>query len=351
MHDLHGPDAKTARRRLGAVLAAATLAAAAWATTPGAGAAATFNLKCATATINDTQHELCKRFVAHLEKVSNGRIKGQVFPASQIGSIPRMIEGVQLGTIEAWVGPPEFLVGLDPRFQVLTAPYLFNDLDHAYRVLNDREFLDKFLKMGEDKGLKGMALVPYAPASFCTRTPVRTPDDMKGKKYRVLATPIETATMAALGATGVPMPLGEVLPALQQGAVDGVESGLTVFTTFKYYDVAKWHTNTNHYTITSILTVSKKWYDTLPADLQKAVLEAGPAVHAELLDWAKNFYNEAVKLWKEKTKDGWIELTPEQRAAFHQRMQGVDEKVAQQLPGVKEWLDLLRAKAKQHLKS
>ena len=326
-------------------------AAAALAAAPRPGHTATIPFKCALATINDVQHEWCKRYGARLEKRSNGQIKPQIFPANQLGLTPRQIEGIQLGTIEAVIVPPDFLVGVDPRFQVLTAPYLFNDMDHAYRVINDKEFLDKFLALAESKGIKGVSLIPYGPAGFCTRSPVRTPDDMKGKKFRVLATPIETAMMAAAGATGVPMPLGEVLPALQQGALDGVESALTVFTTFKYYDVAKWHTNTNHYLITSLGFVSKKWYDGLSPELQRVVVEEGRAVHAELLDWTKNFYNEGVKTWKEKTKDGWIELTAEQRAAFHQRLQGVDEKVAAQIPGVKEWLDLLRAKSKQHLKS
>jgi TRAP-type C4-dicarboxylate transport system substrate-binding protein len=338
-------------RSLTAALTAALLAAAAtWGIAAAPGEAATITFKCSTATLNDVQHEWCKRYGARLEKRSNGRIKAQTFPANQLGSIPRQIEGVQLGTIESWIGPPEFLVGIDSRFQVLTAPYLFNDMDHAYRVINDREFLDKFLVLAEGKGVKGVSLIVYGPAGFNSRTPVRTPDDLRGKKIRVLATPIETAMMAALGATGVPMPLGEVLPALQQGALDGVESSLTVFTTFKYYDVAKWHTNTNHYTITSIATVSKKWYDGLPADLQRAVVEEGRAVHAELLDWTKNFYNQGVTVWKEKTKDGWIELTAEQRAAFRKPMEGVDEKVAGQVAGVKEWLDLLRAKSKQHAK-
>jgi len=352
MGDRHGPFRHSVTRgRLAACLGAAALAAAAWVSAPRSGEAASITFKCSTATINDVQHELCKRYVARLEKRTNGVIKGQTFPASQIGSIPRMIEGVQLGTIEGWIGPPDFLVGVDPRFQVLTAPFLFNDMDHAFRVLNDQEFRDKFLVMAEGKGLKGVSLIPYGPASFVSRTPIRTPDDMKGKKYRVLATPIETAMVAALGATGVPMPLGEVLPALQQGAVDGVQSALTVFTTFKYYDVVKYHANTNHYVITSIMTVSKKWFDTLPADLQKAVVEEGAAVQPELLPWTKNFYEEAVKVWKDKTKEGWIELTPEQRAAFRQRMEGVDEKVAAQVPGVKEWLDLLRAKSKQHVRN
>src|SRR5262249_46170534 len=156
----------------------------------------------------------------------------------------------------------------------------------------------------------------YGPAGFANRTPIRTPDDMKGKKFRVLATPIEMAMVSALGATGVPMPLGEVLTALQQGAIDGSESAITVFTTFKYFDVVKYYTNTHHYFITSISTVSKKWFDGLPPDIQRIVVEEGRAVHAELLEWDKDFNRAAVNLWKEKTKDGLIELTPEQRAAF-----------------------------------
>jgi TRAP-type transport system periplasmic protein len=312
------------------------------------GEAATFHLKCATATINDVQHELCKRFIARLEKRTNGAIQGQVFPASQLGSIPRMIEGVQLGTIEAWVGPPEFLVGVDARFQALTAPYLFNDVDHAYRVINDEEFLGKFLVLGEGKGVKGASLVIYGPAGFNTRVPVHAPDDLRGKKIRVLATPIEMAMMAALGATGVPMPLGEVLPALQQGALDGAETSLPVLVAFKYYDVAKWYVKTDHYVITAMLAISKKWYDTLPVTVQQTLLEEGRALHAELLDWTKNFYNEGVLTWKEQTKDSFVELTTDQRAAFRQRLEGVDQQVAAQVPGLKEWLDLLRTKAKQH---
>jgi TRAP-type transport system periplasmic protein len=245
-------------------------------------------------------------------------------------------------------GPPEFLVGVDPRFQALSAPYLFNDVDHAYRVINDQEFLDKFLAMAEGKGIKGAGLVIYGPAGFNTRVPMHAPDDLRGKKIRVLATPIETAMMAALGATGVPMPLGEVLPALQQGTLDGAETSLTVLVTFKYYDVAKWYVKTDHYVITTMLAISKKWYDTLPVTLQQIVMEEGRAVHAELLDWTKNFYNEGVQIWKEQTKGSFVELTPDERAAFRKRMEGVDQQVAAQVAGLKEWLDLLRVKAKQY---
>ena len=72
-------------------------------------------MKLSTATINDTQHEWLKRFAALVEKDSGGKIKAEIYPASQLGSIPRQIEGVQFGSIQGWMGPPEFLVGVDLR--------------------------------------------------------------------------------------------------------------------------------------------------------------------------------------------------------------------------------------------
>jgi len=145
--------------------------------------------------------------------------------------------------------------------------------------------------------------------------------------------------------TGILGPLG---PGAQRTAhaTDGVKSGLAVFTTFKYYDVAKFHTNTNHYFITSIGTVSKKWFDAQPPEIQRAILEETRAVHAELLDWTKNFYQTAVNTWKEKTKEGWIELTADQRTAFQKQLEGVDGKVAQEVPALREWLDFVCARAR-----
>src|SRR5262245_14523539 len=92
-----------------------------------------FVMKIGLATINDTQHEWVRRFVAAVEKDSNGRIKGEIYPASQLGPIPRMIEGVQFGSIQAWIGPPEFLVGVDVRYEALSAPGLMNDFDQIDR--------------------------------------------------------------------------------------------------------------------------------------------------------------------------------------------------------------------------
>ena len=90
-------------------------------------ASAEFVMKIGTATINETQHQFMKFYKEALEKASDGRIEVQIYPASQLGPIPREIEGVQLGSIQGYVGPVDFYVGLEPRYGVFSAPMLFRD--------------------------------------------------------------------------------------------------------------------------------------------------------------------------------------------------------------------------------
>jgi TRAP-type transport system periplasmic protein len=94
-----------------------------------------FVMKIATATLNDGNHEWMKRFASAIETKSRGRIKGELYPASQLGSIPRQIEGTQLGSIQMCLHPPEFFVGIDPRFELLSAAGLFESEQHAIRTI------------------------------------------------------------------------------------------------------------------------------------------------------------------------------------------------------------------------
>jgi len=326
-----------------AALAAALLALTAVA--PPVHAGTTF--KCAMGTINDVQHEWCKRFIARIEKASSGLIAGQIFPAGQLGSTSQLVQGVQLGTIEAVLTPPEFLIGLDPRFMVLTSPYLFDSMDHAHRVLNDREFRDRFTTLAESKGVIGVSLFVYGPAGIALRTPLHGPDDVKGKKLRINATPIERAMMTALGASGVPLGLGEALTAVQQGTVDGVQSALPAIANLKFFESAKYYATTNHFFITSMAFVNKRWLDGLPAAVKTAVLDEGRAIQPEILDVAKEKIAAAETTWKQGSKDGWLDLTADQRQAFRNRLEGVDARVIQENPAVKDLVELLRRKSKE----
>jgi TRAP-type transport system periplasmic protein len=303
-------------------------------------AAQTYTLKIGNATINDVQHEWQKRWGGRVEKRAGGRIKVEIYPASQIGSIPRMIEGLQLGTLEAWIGPPEFVVGHDVRFQTLGAPGIFQDMEHAYRVLADARFRETTLALGEAKGLKGVSLIVYGPTTYTTRKPIRKLDDFKGLKIRVFASPMQTLAVARLGGTAAPMPLDEVLPALQRGAIDGNRTGITISTAFKYYDIVKTLTETHDAMVTSIAMVSKPWYDKLPPDLQKILMEEGEAVQKELFDWTVDFNNASRKIWTDKGGE-LIKLPPADQAEMMKRLATVGDEVVATQPRLKEIYDMM----------
>ena len=92
-------------------------------------------MKFATLTINDVQHEFIKMYKAELEKVTNNRIRVDIYPAGQLGNAQRQSEGIRLGTIEAATGPGELFVGADPRFQGVAMAGLFKDRDHVRRAI------------------------------------------------------------------------------------------------------------------------------------------------------------------------------------------------------------------------
>ena len=305
-------------------------------------------MKLATATLNDAQHEWMRRFAVAIEKNSNGRIKAEIYPASQLGAIPRMIEGTQLGSIQIWVGPPEFLIGVDPRFEILSAPGLFQSDQQVVKTVTDPEFSKTFLSIGTNKGLIGASLFLTGPMVFDMRTPVRTLADLKGKKVRVLASPFQTEQLARLGATGVPMTLGDVLPALQQGTLDGAMGALPVFSALQYYDSAKYMTETGQAYIMSTAFVSKKWFDGLPPDLQALIMTTSKQAGAEAIPWALDFLVQQRKVWVDKGGEV-IALSPADHAELMQKMSTIGDDIVKTKPELKPLWDLLNATAKRSL--
>lgn len=302
-------------------------------------------MKIGTATLNDAQHEWMKRFAAAVEQDSKSRIKVEVYPASQLGSIPRMIEQTQFGSIQGWVGPPEFLSGVDMRYEVLSAPGLFKDMAHANRAIQDPEFNAAFLSLGANKGLKGVGVFLSGPLAFVARKPLHSVDDLAGMKIRVLSAPLQMEQIRALKATPVPMSLGEVLPALQQGTLDSVMSDIPVFYPMKYYSVAKYLLETSHAILTSMTVVSKTWLDALPPDLQKVVIDDGQNVSRDIYQFSVDQVNEGY--------DGWVNaggeitrLDPKAHDALMAQLQPLGAQVTSKNPDEKKLFDLLLATAK-----
>jgi TRAP-type C4-dicarboxylate transport system substrate-binding protein len=295
----------------------------------------TYVMKFTLPTLNDPSHMFAKSYAAALERDSGGRIKTEIYPASQLGAIPRQIEGVQFGAIQCAVIPPEFFVGVDERFEVMAAPGLVDSLQHGERLAADPAVLKVMLGLGANKGLHGVALFMNAPSSLIAKAPIRHLADFKGKKIRVLASPFQSRAVERLGATPVAMTLGDVLPAIQQGAIDGAIGGIVVWTPMHFQDAAKYVTETGQPAVYAIAEVSKTWYDSLPADLQKIIDSDAVTEQAAITPVAIDIVNKSRKGWTDSGGE-LISLPPDEQAAMMKTFSSVAADVSSAKPALSE---------------
>ncbi len=275
----------------------------------------TYTMKITLPTLNDPSHVFAKAYAAALEKDSGGRIKVEVYPASQLGAIPRQIEGTQFGSIQCAIIPPEFFVGVDERFELMAAPGLVDNIDHGQRLAADPEVKKLMLSLGANKGLHGVALFQNSPSSVVEKAPIRHLADFKGKKIRVLASKFQTTPLEKLGATPVAMTLGDVVPALQQGAIDAAVGGIVVFTPMHFNDAAKYVTETGQPAVYVIAEVNKAWYDALPPDLQKIVDDDAAAGQTAIAPVAHDIVEKSRKGWVDSGGE-LISLPPDEQASY-----------------------------------
>jgi TRAP-type C4-dicarboxylate transport system substrate-binding protein len=177
------------------------------------------------------------------------------------------------------------------------------------------------------------------------RRPFRTLDDLKGKKIRVLASQFQTEQMARLGAVGVPLSLSDVLPALQQGTVDGAVGTVQLFSALSYYDTVKYANETGHAYVFSIVTLSRKWFDALPHDLQTMLVSTAEETGSEINVWEIDFMAQQRKVWT--AKGGELDaLSPADHAEMMTKTRAVSEDVVKAKPDLKPMWDELVTAAK-----
>jgi len=252
----------------GLVLAGALAAA------TGAAQAQQFTMKISSPTANDVSTEWMATVKKGIESRSGGKIKVELYLANQLGQLPATVEGVALGTIEMTLPAVGFLVGLEPRFEVFDIPGIFDSVQHAMQVLTDPEIRNRLSSFGASKGIEPLTTYVNGPLMLLSHKPVKTLADFKGQKIRAPGgAPIQMDPLRRLGALPLSMPLGEVLPAMQNRAIDGTEAGFAVFTSFKYYDVAKSLTALPHSFLVASGVVNRKWLKSLGPDLEAVVRE------------------------------------------------------------------------------
>jgi TRAP-type C4-dicarboxylate transport system substrate-binding protein len=291
-------------------------------------------MKLANATINDVQHEWQKLFVVALQKRVGDKVKTEIYPASQLGAIPRMVEGVALGTIESFITPTSFVTTVDPKFQIFDVPGLFVSPEHLKAVIHDPAYRDHFETMFLDRGVRVIGAIYNSPTIVLFKKPAPTLADMKGLKVRTFASPLQLEPMKSIGTIPVPLALTEVIPQLQSGGIDGVLAGMPILTAFKYYDVAKYVTDLNFTMIVSVNLVNENWFKAQPKDIQDAIRAAGREAEEQSFAWGVDNIKKSYDLWK-ANKGEVLNLPPAEQAKMMADFVALGTKIVEQNPAAK----------------
>lgn len=301
-------------------------------------------IKLTNCTRNDPGQELMEMMKKGMDESSGGRLSVKLFGGCQLGSMQRMIEGVQLGTLEMTVTPTAFAVSVDPNFQVPDAPGHLKDVHHAHRAYRVPAFRQKFMDLAKPKGMTMVNIWAYSPTAYASHRPIRTLDDFKGLKVRVLATKTETALMSGVGASGVPIDFAELLPALERRTVDAVRSSIVVMAALKYYDVAKNVTPIDDGMITQATLVNTAFFNRLPQDLRDIILKVASDVETKIPDVTAAFGARAEARWKEGGGSVW-HLSESDKAEFNRRARAVGDEYLASNPETREVYALFKEAA------
>jgi TRAP-type C4-dicarboxylate transport system substrate-binding protein len=233
-----------------------------------------FTMKLSLPTINDILHEYYKQVKAGIERRTGGKVAVQIYPANQLGQLPAIVEGVALGTVEAGAAANGFWVSLEPRFQVLDAPGLYDSVIHGNKMMNDPEIRARMITWGADKGIEMLTPCFYSPLMLLTHKGVRAVADFQGQKVRTQGgAPIQVEPLKKVGVIPVSLPLGEALPAMQNRTIDGMVAAANPFVAFKYYDIAKPMTYLPTTFFAAPVMANKAWLKSLGPELEKIVRE------------------------------------------------------------------------------
>jgi tripartite ATP-independent transporter DctP family solute receptor len=277
-----------------------------------------YTLKYATSLGEDSAYyKGAVELAAAADELSNGRLKIEIFPNAQLGTDRDMIEGMQLGSIDMASPSTGAMGAVVPEATVLDLPYIFDDLDHAYRVL-DGPVSEQLYELFDGVGFHPLG---YWEIGFRNLTnnvrPVHTPDDVKGLKLRTLPSEVHQKAWSLVGAQPQAMDWTEVYNALDTGVVDGQENPFNIILLGKLHEVQDHLSVTRHIYGAAPTSISDMTWNKLPPDLQDVLKKA--VARSVVVQREAASGNEAEQL--QQIKDFGMEVVEEpDRAAFRETM-------------------------------
>jgi C4-dicarboxylate-binding protein DctP len=259
-------------------------------------------------------HRACVMFGDELAKLSSGKLKIEVYPDSQLGTIPEMMSSVQTGSLQMTMAVSAWFSKFMKPLDAFTLPYIVPSADQLKTAL-DGALGQRIAAMGESTGFQIIGYWLIGGRHIVNKLrPVNKPADCAGLKIRVINSQVYIQTFRALGATAVAMDPSELYLALQQGVVDGFEYPLPDLVSYKFYEVSKYLSLDGHTTDFFLIAINRPLWQSLSAEEQGMMAQALKTA----MDWQwREQPGEIEKsLVRLKTLMQVNELTPADKALF-----------------------------------
>ena len=262
------------------------------------------------------QNIAAEKFKELIEQRSNGNVKIQIFHSASLGNETEILQQVQMNTVQMAIITGGPFDTFDPIVRVVNYPFLFKSNEQADQIL-DGPLGAQILKSLESSGFKGLCFSENGFRNLTNnKRPVKSPEDVKGLKIRVMASTIHKAIWQDLGANPTPMPW-PIYTELEQGVIDGQENPLWVMEVYKFYEIQKYMTLTRHVYSFHIDVASLKWWKTLDSKTQDMIQKA--MYEAAVFQRKQNRDNNAARLKFLKEKGMKVEEHPD-IAAFRAKV-------------------------------
>lgn len=285
-------------------------------------------------------HKGILEFQKALEKKSSGTLKVKIFPDAQLGSEREVLELLQIGSVAATKVSAATLSNFVPEYHLLGIPYLFRDKQHQFDVL-EGAIGKSILEKGSKYWLRGLCYYDAGSRSFYTsEKAIRTPDDLKGLKIRVMNNQMAINMVNSMGGSATPLSYSELYTAIQQGVVDGAENNPPSFVSSNHYEISKYYTLDQHSSVPDVLLIGTKYWDKLSAEEKIWVQEAAD----ESSQAQKVFWNESVAASMKVAEESGVEVIIPDKSLFADKSKSVVEGFVKEYPEMESIIHQIKNK-------
>lgn len=290
----------------------------------------------------DSHYQIAVTRMAEIAaRKSNGQIKINVFPQSQLGGEVKMIQAARTGGLDMFITAQAPLTNTVKAYSLFDMPYLFDSVDQANKVLGGavgNEFLDMLPKYS----LVGLGWLSVMERNVFSSKPIRSDKDMAGMKLRVMQSPGYVKAYESFGAQPTPMAYGDVYMALQQGVVDGADTSPDQFVMDKFVEVSKYYNITKVHYLPALLIIGKPSWDKLSNEHKTVLQQAATEALADSRAYYKKSYADSIA----SMKKAGVQVVEPNVATLKQTSAKVDEALLSTIPDGRKLYDKVQAAKK-----